>query len=198
MSGIVKFIAILIVGLLLSLSVYSFLVSPVLGQLSTLKNNLAAKKTELVTLEQQILAYKNAQSDLSKASEKNVIFNAFLDREQLVSAVKSLERAAALTATSSSLKINEPSSDTKPADRPQPVIANKEGLNEIPYRVTTFNDFLGTIKFLAYLEHLPEFTEISKINLSAETSESDQTKTRVYTGRVMGSIDGVFFTRAKK
>jgi len=84
------------------------------------------------------------------------------------------------------------------ADKPiiQHVIeeVKKSGINEIKYSVLTLNDFAGTVSFLSYLEHLPHFTEISKIILSAETQESSQ-KTRVHTGKVIGSFEGVFFVK---
>jgi hypothetical protein len=48
---------------------------------------------------------------------------------------------------------------------------------------------------LRYLEHLPQFTEISKIDLSAEQVESAESREPVRTGRVLGTIDGVFFLK---
>lgn len=196
MTALVKFVLIFSGGLVLSLAIYFFLLSPTLNQLSEQSAHLKQKNVEVVTMKQQIVAYKNAQTDLSKAAEKDQVFEAFLDREGLVAAVKSLEKAAVLTKTTELLKITEPDQDSK--NKPAVVavvIVNKNGLEEIPYRVTTLNDFGGTVQFIRYLEHLPQFSEISKINLSAETVESDASKTKVYTGRVFGSIDAVFFVK---
>ncbi|MBI2356204.1 MAG: hypothetical protein HYV13_03315 [Candidatus Doudnabacteria bacterium] len=188
----VKLSLILASGLLGCLLIFIFLLNPSLNQLTALSGNLTQKKLELATVEHQVVAYQNAQADLSKAAQKERIFNAFLVREDLVAAVKHLEAAAAATKTQESLKIDEPDQD--PKNKPQPVVDVK-GLEEIPYRVLTLNDYIGTIQFLRYLEHLPEFTEVSKITLSAETVDSEVSKTKIYTGKVFGSIDGVFFVK---
>ena len=50
----------------------------------------------------------------------------------------------------------------KGKDKIPPVVENKQDLDEVTYRVTTYNDYLGMIQFLQYLEHLPQFTEITK------------------------------------
>lgn len=195
MRGIGKFLLILVIGLGLSAVIYLAPLNPVLGQLSKLNGELRQKKIELATLDQQITAYKNAQADLSRASEKDLILEAILDKEELVAAIKNLEEGAALTRTEETLKINEPDPESK--EKVVPVLKHLDNLEEIPYRVISLNDFLGTIQFIRYLEHLPEFTEITQINLSAETVDSESSKTKIYTGRVFGSIDGIFLVKAK-
>lgn len=196
MNTSLKLLMISLGGLLASILLFVLLVNPRQVQLVDLNRVIKEKKTELITLEQQITAFNNAQSDLSKASRKNEILSTFVIREDLVAAVKSLEAAAVATDTDETLKINEPLSNVKKSqDKIPAVIEGKLGLDEIPYRITSYNDFLGTVQFLRYLEHLPQFTEVYKINLSAETLESDLTGERIYTGRILGVLDGVFFTK---
>ncbi len=196
MTSSLKLIAISVGGVAASILIFVFLLNPRQVQLTDLNRVIKERKIELITLEQQITAYNNAQSDLSKASRKNEILSAFVIREDLVGAVKSLEAAATATGTDETLKINEDSpKSVKPQDKTPDVIEGKQGLGEIPYRVTSYNDFIGTVQFLQYLEHLPQFTEIYKINLSSETLESELTGERIYTGRILGVIDGVFFIK---
>ncbi|MBI4049549.1 MAG: hypothetical protein HY395_01895 [Candidatus Doudnabacteria bacterium] len=192
MTAKIRFTLLLVGGLFICLGVYFFLFKPVLNQLSAQSEVLRQKNVEVATMRQQIIAYKSAQTDLSKAVEKDRILNALLQREELVSAIKNLEKAASVTKTSETLKINEPGAEQD--NLPDPVVEAGGYLGEIPYRVSTINDFLGTVQFLRYLEHLPQFTEIAQINLSAETVDSD-TQGRIYTGKVFGTIDGVFFVK---
>jgi hypothetical protein len=198
MNSFLKLTLVFFGGLLVAGGVFGLLVNPRLSHLAELKSEMTEKQKELITLEQQILAYVNAQTDLSRAARKDEILSAFVEREELVEAVINLETAAATTGTEHALKINEDKPDAKPNEKTPDVVASKQGLDEVPYRITTYNDFEGTLQFLQYLEHLPEFTEISKINLSAETVESEISETRIYTGRVFGSIDGVFFIKPKQ
>lgn len=198
MNTSLKLAVISLGGIVVSILLFVLLVNPRQVQLADLNRVIKEKKIELITLEQQITAFNNAQSDLSKASRKAEILSTFVIREDLVGAVKSLEAAAAATRTDETLKIKDEAPTVKPQDKTPAVIEGKSGLDEIPYRVTSYNDFIGTVQFLQYLEHLPQFTEIYKINLSAETLESELTGERVYTGRVLGIIDGVFFTKKKE
>lgn len=195
MTALVKLVSTLLGGLLLCLIIYFFLLNPALSQLSIFSDTLRQKNVELATLQQQITAYKNAQTDLAQAVQKDQIFEAFLSREELVAAVKNLESAAVVTRTVETLKITEPEADSN--SKPKKVVESVDSLKEIPYRVSTLNDYVGTIQFLMYLEHLPQFTEISKITLSAETVDSDTAAGRVYTGKIFGSLDGVFFVKSQ-
>ncbi|HEV8601356.1 MAG TPA: hypothetical protein VGQ87_02020 [Patescibacteria group bacterium] len=193
MTSISKLIVVLASVIIIVLLLFTFLINPVLGRLPDLNKQLAQKKSELALLGQQIQAFNNAQSDLSKASRKQEILNIFVDKENLVTAVKNIERDASLTETIETLKINE--DKLKEKVKSPPVIANATGLTEIPYQLQITNSFAGVIDFLRYLEHLPQFTEITKIDLSPETEQSDNSKAPVRTGRAFGSINGVFFLK---
>ncbi|OGE81016.1 MAG: hypothetical protein A3H72_01610 [Candidatus Doudnabacteria bacterium RIFCSPLOWO2_02_FULL_48_8] len=197
MSAILKLTVIFLGGLLATGLLFGLLVNPMLGRLGALNLEVSSKHQQLATLERQIEAYNNAQTDLSKASRKDEILTAFVDREELVLAVKNLELAAAKTGTEEELDIEEEEVDVKPKDQKPPVVANKPGLDEIRYRLTLLNDFAGIVEFIKYMEHLPQFTEIAKIDLSAELVDSEDTKAKIYTGRVFTSIDGVFFVNQK-
>lgn len=178
--------------LVVTLAVYFFLVSGQISKVSMLNSELKAKKTEAAKLDQQIRAYKNAQSDLSRATQKERIVQTIPTKEDLVNAIVGVEKAAAKTHSEQTLKINEIAPDDK--NKPAPVLKNS-GLEEVPYRLTVKNDFAGLVNFISYLEHLPQFTEVSTINFSAELTQSGEQK--VSTGGVFGNIDGVFVIKGK-
>lgn len=198
MTVFIKFISIILGGVISCGLMYAFILAPNLQRLVAVKSEMEAKRAELITLDRQLLAYQNAQQDLAAATAKDQILTLFKPKEELVGAVQNLERAAALSGTEHVLVISEPNPTTNVPNQTGPVVPNLAGLTEIPYRVTALNDYLGTIEFLQYLEHLPEFTEISKIDLSAETIDSDTGNAKIYTGRLFGSIDGVFFVKSSR
>jgi hypothetical protein len=192
MKALTRIISVSTIGAILSLLLALFVIRPILADVTVANESLKQKKTELTILDQQILAFKTAQSDLSKAARKDEIANAITPKESLVAAVQDLETAAAKTGTTQDLDVKDPDpAQPKVAD----VIPGKKDIQEVSYILTTLNDFAGTLNFISYLEHLPHFTEISKITLSAETRQGDKTSTVVRTGRVIGSFNAVFFVK---
>lgn len=192
MKVLSRIIVISIIGAIASLLLVVLAVKPVLNDVTDSNLIVKQKKTELATLDQQIRAFKNAQSDLAKATRKDEIANAIVPKENLVVAVKDLEVAAAKTNTAETIDLREPDvGQAKPAD----VISGKQGVAEVPYKLTIINDFVGTQSFISYLEHLPHFTEISKITLSAETREGDKSSV-IHTGKLVGTFDAVFFVKS--
>lgn len=194
MSPLTKLVVIIVGGVVISIALVSLLVKPNFGRVSVLGKTVEQKKQELATLQQQINAFKTAQSDLARASEKEKVQGTVLLREDLLTAIKNLEVGAAKSGVALEVKINEPDGKTKIA--PKAVVADKGELKEIPFRLYTTGDFSGTVKFMQYLEHLPNLSELSKLDLSAETVQID--KTVVQTGKVFGSIDGVFLVKASQ
>lgn len=194
MKSFAKILITIAVGTLGCFIVYMLLIAPSTARTIALSDELRTKRQEEITLEQQALAFRTAQSDLSKATDKNKVLNAIVDKEHLVTAIQSLEAGANLTETVHELKINE-EAPGKP--KPVQVLADKGGLTEVPYRISTINTYAGTIRMLEYLEHLPQFTEIYKINLSAELKDAANSSSPTRTGRVLGSIDGVFLIKTK-
>lgn len=192
MRGLVKNIIILICGLLAAFLLVVFGIKPMLREVSALHDNIKQQKTELLTLDQQILAYKTAQSDLSKAVRKDEVNSAIPARETLVDAVKDLELAMLRSGSEHELKINDP--ELNQGKKPAPVTTGHPGVDEIPYTLLITNSYIGVLDALSYLEHLPHFTEISKIDLSAETTTGSGSEA-VHTGRVIGNIQGVFFVK---
>jgi len=195
MNGLTRNLTIFISGFILSVMLVFFAIKPVLSDVSRLHDSIQQQKTESVTLDRQIRAFKTAQSDLSKASRKSEISTAIPAKETLVDAVKDLESAAAKTGVDHTLQIRE-STDPGLVKAP-PVVSNRNGISEVSYKLNAVSDFAGIVRFLDYLEHLPHFTEISKINLSAETTEAANNKVN-HTGRILGNFDGVFFIKASQ
>lgn len=193
MNSLTKLITIFLSGLILALGVQIFLVKPNLAKVAALGTDIKIYEIKLETIKQQVSAFKSAQADLARAEKKDAILNATLQRENLVFAIKNIEDYAFITATELSTRINEP--DPKSKIKIPEVINGKIGLSEIPYNLNTISDFAGAVRFLQYLEHLPYFTEISRIDLTAEVIEVDKRSTQ--TGRVFGSIDAVFFVKGE-
>lgn len=191
MKSFTKIIVFTVCGASISLLLVLAIARPVLDDVSATNKLVKQKKNELATLDQQIRAFKTAQSDLARATRKDEIVNIIVPKENLVLAVKDMETAAAKTGTVEALLMKE--ADLKGPKTPE-VISGKQGMEETGYQLTTLNDYNGTINFLAYLEHLPHFTEISKIILSAETQEASNSAP-AHTGKIIGSFDGVFFIK---
>ncbi|OGE74328.1 MAG: hypothetical protein A3I07_02660 [Candidatus Doudnabacteria bacterium RIFCSPLOWO2_02_FULL_42_9] len=190
MKMITKVLASMIFGAVIFILVVVFLALPGLNDLDGINADAKQKKIELEILENQIRAFKTAQSDLAKATRKEDIRNAFVAKEDLVVTVKEFELAGAVTNTKTTLNITELGSKDKPSS-----VTNKpKGVEEIPYTIDTVNDYNGIVKFLDYLEHIPHFTEISKISLSSEVTNIGLDKIR--TGVVFGQIKGVFFVKS--
>lgn len=177
MKPLAQNITITICGAAAALLLVFFAVKPVLSDVGTLHGLVVQAKTESLALAQQILAFKTAQSDLSKATRKDEIAAVIPAREGLTPAVLDLETAVKKANVDHTLQIS-----------------NEVKGNQVLYELNTTSDFLGALSLLSYLEHSPHFTEMQKINLSAETTQSTGSKA-THTGRVLGDFKGVFFIK---
>lgn len=183
-------------GLIICLVLVFVLIKPTLTKVNDLNTQLKSRKTEVKTLDQQITAFKSAQSDLSRATQRDRILGAVVEGEDLVSAIEVIEDAARITATKHTLTI--PEQVVGPKSKPQPpVLKGVPGVKEVPYQLSANTDFQNLIYFLQYLEHSPHFTEITGIRLVAEIASSGSSfeKTAVTTGNVITNIDGIFFIK---
>lgn len=193
MKALTKIITIILIGSISTILLMTLVVSPLLTEVTAINAQVREKKVELAVLQKQILAFKTAQSDLGRATRKDEVLNIIPDREGLAATVLDLERAATATNTSHLLQIKEV---TDPKDkRNVQLIAKKSGVEEIPYELSTDNDFIGTVNFLSYLEHLPHFTEIGKIRLTSERLTGSEEGVAGRTGLVSGVINGAFFVK---
>lgn len=192
MNSLSKLMTICAGGLMAALLLVFLVAKPLVNNVVTTNAELSRKKIEVKTLEQQITAYKTAQSDLSKVTEKETVFNSIVDREDLVVAIQSVEAAAGLTGTKQSLRIQEQQEDAPPVED---LLTNHAGISEVPYALSVNNDFDGLVKYLRYLEHLPQLTELSKIEFVAESTERERIMT--HTGHALTTINGVFFVKSK-
>jgi len=175
------------------------LISPQIHHVNSLNDTVKQKKIELATLDQQIRAYKNAQADLAKATRKQDISGAIVTKENLVEPVLDLEAAASKAGTLEILNLKELESNvpTKKDKNSDVLTRAVAGITEVDYDLNTVSDYVGFVKFLAYLEHLPHFTEIGKVVLTAEslTSTIQQQSVSVNTGKIDGNLQGVFFIK---
>lgn len=194
MKALTKIIAILAVGITFFILLIFLAVSPMLFEVTSINSEVREKKLELAVLQQQIRAFKNAQSDLAKATRKDDLLNAIPIKEDLVLSVLDLEKAVVNTTSEQILDLKE----TNPKDKKQTaVISKKSGVEEVFYELSVRNDFAGLVNFLSYLEHLPHFTEISNFSLTSERTGSE-TDTSGRTGAVSGDFKGVFFIKTQK
>lgn len=193
MNSLSKLAAICVCGIVGGILLAFLGVKPLLNTIGSLNQELSRKKIEVKTLEQQIAAFKTAQSDLSKVTDKETIFNTIVDKEDLVGPIQSVEAAAALTDTKQTIKIEE---QLDAVAAPDDVVAGHTGITEVPYILSVENDYNGLIRYLKYLEHLPQMTEISKIEFVAESATRDRT-TIYHTGQAAATIRGVFFVKSK-
>jgi hypothetical protein len=198
MSSLTKLIVIIVAGAGLSLVSSLYLIRPALNEVSKMNSELTEKKIEAKTLEQQILAFKTAQSDLAKATEKERITRSIVSRYDLVEPIKVIEKAVSATGSRHTLSITDYENMPKAVKTKLPleVVEGKTGIEEVPYTLGLKNDFVGIVNVLRYLEHSPYFTEISKIQMIAELSSGSGTgvnQPKVHTGQIEASIDGVLF-----
>ena len=194
MKALTRIIVILVSGFIACLIVILYGAAPMLSGISNITESIKAKKSELATLDLQIRSFKTAQSDLAKATRKDDIANAIVVKESLNQSVEELEAIAKKTNTTEILNIPDATADTQ---TPPIRVINARGIDEVPYNLSTKSDFAGVVNFLSYLEHLPNFTEIDKIDLSAEVS-GNSTTSQVHTGAVIGNFEGVFFIKQAK
>lgn len=189
-------LALINVGGILAILVLFFLViQPLSNSADVLNAEVIKKKSQLTLLEKQILEFKSAQADLSRATFMDQIVNSIVDREKLDTAIKKIEAAAVETNTSSSLKINEVTDLTNV--KRENVIKNIQNIEEVPYFLTLKSGFNDVIDFMKYLEHLQNFTEVTSINISAINSDFNVSQTVTHTGSVNTVLDGVFFVKKK-
>lgn len=166
-----------------------FFIKPTISQVFDLNKVFAEKKLELATTEQQIRAFRTVQSDLNQAVERDLVAKAIIKKTDLVEPIISVEKAASQSALVPILDILD---DAK--SQYKPILKDSADLEEIPYRLSTTSDFFGFVNYLKYLEHLPQFTEVSKMNLTAEIIQAkDKPPTR--TGQIFGNIEGAFFVK---
>jgi hypothetical protein len=198
MKSTYKIVLISFLGVALSGILYLALIKPTLNQIVNLNTQAVAKKTELNTLLDQINAYKNARTDLSQASAKDLVNNAILKRENLETAIKTIESAASTTGTDESLNINDSDDSVSKGSVAPDVVTGRKISSEVPYTITASNDFVGLVQFIQYLEHLPHFTEVSKLSFSAKSADSGKSELARHSGKIIGNIEGVFFIKKTK
>jgi Tfp pilus assembly protein PilO len=195
MTATTKLLIITVSGIISCILLGFLLIKPTLQKASSLNADLLAKKTEVKTLEQQILAFRSAQADLSKVTQRDRILTAIVESEDLVAAVQDIEAAAQKVNSTHKLTIDD---NQDPRNAPAPVVKNKRGVKEVPYSLSMKNSYEQLVEFLMYLEHLPHFTEISGMRIQAEVSGTAEGQLPQQTGNVNVTLDGVFFVKGEE
>ncbi len=193
MKAVTKLLIISVGGIAIFIALLFVFIKPTLRQVVSLHEDLRAKRAELKTLEQQILAYKTAQSDLSKVTQRDRVLQAIVETENIVFAIQDVENAATKSETTHTLTIDDYIAQGTKKSRAE-VVSGKIGIVEVPYDLLTKNDYEGLIGFLQYLEHAPHFTEITAIRAIAETTQTSN-NTIVQSGNIQTSVEGVFFVK---
>jgi hypothetical protein len=189
MTGQTKLIVYVAGGLLAVVLGYFFLVSPGLNHVAELTTQEAATRAEVLRLEKQILAYRTAQSDLAKASNKGLLDETILNDKNLYLVIQELEAGSEATGSDHELKIEREFLDTPLPATPKSKVTTQTDLEEVPYTISAQNpSYLGFINFMEYLEHLPHYTEVSSIDLSYQTLDGGGKE-------LTGVIKGVFLAK---
>lgn len=196
MKNQTKVIAISLFGLIASIGLFMSVINPTLLKIEDLRSEVIAKKTELKQLEEQIIIFKNSQTELAQASGRESIAESLVKREDLESAILQVEEAAAATSVFQSMVIIDELEDPKKTNKAKELISGKSSLQEVPYTLTTSSDFKQFIDFLRYLEHLPHFTEVSKISLQSNTGP-ETTGEIDRSDIITGTVDSIFFIQKK-
>lgn len=199
MNALTKNIVIITLGTILCFGLYFWVVRPIVDDVGNLNKELTVKKTDLANLDQQIRAYQTAEIDLERATNKQTIANTILVKEDLETAIRKVEQAAAITGVTQIMYITDPFLEVKIAGRntgakpPAAVLNGLNGIREVPYKLSTASTYTELIDFISYLEHHPNFSEIVRIDLSAEQGVGSTAGGGARTGRVLANIDNVFF-----
>lgn len=198
MTASVKLFIAIFTGLAIIFVVLLVGVFPFVAKVRDLNVEAMEKKTELLNLEAQIQAYQLAQADLNKAGNRQQIIDAIVERENLAAAIELLERATQETKIDHVLSIQDytaAAGSGRSSNPPPQVIDGKKAIDEVPYSLNMEGNYLSLVSFLRLLEHLPHFTEVTKINLYAETTSASREQTPVHSGQILGTIDGIFFVK---
>ena len=188
MKSYPKLIFTVISGVVLAAALYMFVVRPALGRVNKLTEENRQTQAEIVRLDQQITAYKTARSDLAKAKDKGLLYSTILTDTTLFLPIEELEAAAAKTGSTHQLSILRDNLDEikKGKKNEAARITSQTQLEEVPYVLSVQNtSYVDLLKFVQYLEKLPHFTEISKIEYF---SQEDTTE-------ISATISGVFLAK---
>lgn len=194
MKILTKLILISVCGFIASVIIFAFLIRPNLNQVGALYSVGITKHTQLKDLLDQIIAFKNSESDLNKVQNKDNILNSILERENLQVAIRELEAAALVSTTEEGMTIHEALNPTEEAAAKQ-IIEGNPDIVEVPYVVNISGTYVSLVNFLSYIEHLPHFTEATKVSLSTTTTNTDNSGTTLHSENLTGVINAVFFIR---
>jgi hypothetical protein len=189
MTGYSKVISYVVVGAVVLVLAFMFVVMPALGQVEDLAEQERATRTEILRLDQQILAYRTAQTELARAEGKDLLFSSVVDDKKLYYAIELVEEAARSTGSTHELKIlRESLAPTANVSASLDKITEQTALEEVPYMLTVMNaSYSQLVDFFRYLENIPYFTEIGSFNASVEQTE--------FGGRIVVTINGVFVVK---
>lgn len=197
MRILTKLILISICGFIISVFIFAFLIRPNLSQVGQSYDAGVTKQTTLKNLSEQIIAFKNSESDLNAVSNTDKILTSVLPRENLQVAIKEIETAALTSGAVEGMTIQEVVNQADAA-LVVPVIAGNPNAEEVPYTITVSGPFESLITLLSYMEHLPHFTEVTKISFGSTTTDTDLSGVAVHSGTLTGSINAVFFVQKPK
>jgi hypothetical protein len=195
MKSISKILMISAICLVVTVSVFVLLIQSSVQTLTEINSEAVRKKTDLKTLEEQIVAFRNSQKDLAVASDREKIIQSIVVKENLEVPIKKIEEAAVKSNSDQSLLIRE-NDMAGTGDSFHPMIKSKGNVEEVPYTISSTTNFLNLIKFLQYVEHLPNFSEVSSLSLSAiagTTTGKDSQAT--HSGNILTTIEAVFFVQ---
>ncbi len=198
MRVLFKVIISIVLGLVATLTIFGVVIYPNLEEVHQLYVKATQKRTDLETLAEQILAYKNSQADLNAAQDKNKVLTRILARENLQVAIAEIESAAQASEVEEVLRIEEQFDASGVPISTKNIIQNENLSTEVGYTLQINGTFGNVLRFIQYMEHLPHFTEIENINFNTVTDNSSSGEgISKHADKLTVTIEGVFLVRKK-
>lgn len=181
----------------------SFTIIPLLSRIVSLNEEIKNNQLDLVKITTEIKNFEKATRDLEKYKlGRGALTAMFPVREEMVSLVQGLESVINRAGLSAELKIADKKEELMAGSGGREVISTPtvvpglEPIEEIPYLLEARGDYRSLINFFVYLESLPFVSEITKINITADSIQEEARRIIINTGTGIAKIEGVFFIRA--
>lgn len=189
--------------LVISLALVLFVVVPVLGKIGELRVELDTSEEAIAKAIMEVENYQAAVKEFKRiAGGSDQITQMFPLRDEMIFLVREIEEAVSVAGASSELKLTDKVEEPKPVRTAgsaeeviPPLVSGLVNIEEVPYKLTLNSSYRDLVDFLLKFEHLPYISEITKISITADTEQSEVTKTLINTGSGTSKLEGVFFIR---
>ncbi len=196
------FSSIAIIALIVAVLVV-FAVSPLLGNLRDMKENITQSKVELNRITAEIVSYEQLSAQISQVSvHEQEILKMFPVREETANLVEGLEESIERATAAHTLTITDKKElalqpGGLPKGKPEEILLpTLKQIEEVPYNLEVLGGFRQLTDFLLYLEHQPYFTEFRRLTVTADQVQREvpgQKPELINTGTATAKFEGVYF-----